>query len=227
MTVLGIPVLNRPDLLAACLHSIDLPVRLVIIDNSPRGFAAEVAPDSARIVRPPSNLGVAASWNHIIRTAPQDPYWLIANADTVFGPGDLARLCAEMDKGGPRWVGMNGDWRVFGLSAEAVETVGFFDENFAPIYCEDADYEYRCTLAGVPWYFLDGGSTHVGSVSYRSDERNARHNARTYPANVAYYEEKWGGSLRGGERFTTPFNLGGHVGDWRLRLERLRANAWD
>lgn len=225
--VLGIPVINRPDLLAECIASIDHDVRLVIIDNSREGFAAEIAP-AAWTVRPPSNLGVAASWNFIIRTAPADPYWLIANADTTFGPGDLARLCAEMERGGPRWVGINGDWRVFGLSAEAVEKVGFFDEGgFVPIYCEDADYEYRCSLAGIPWYFLHGGSTHVGSVSYRSDERNGQHNARTYPANVAYYRQKWGGSPRSGECFTTPFNAGGHLGDWRLRLDRLRDNAWD
>jgi GT2 family glycosyltransferase len=225
--ILGIPILNRPDLFAACIDSIDIPVQLVVIDNSPEGFAPEYVPESAWVVQPPSNLGVAASWNLVIATAPKDPYWLIANADTRFGPGDLARLCAEMEQGGPRWVGMNGDWRVFGITAECVERVGWFDPNFAPIYCEDADYEYRCSLAGVPWYFLNGGAEHVGSVSYRSDERNARHNARTYPENLRYYQEKWGGSPRGGEAFTSPWNLGGHVGDWRLRLERLRANAWD
>lgn len=227
--VLAIPVINRPDLLEACLRSIDHDVRLVIIDNSPEGFASLIADDRAWIIQPPSNLGVAASWNLAIRTAPHDPYWLIANADTQFGPGDLAAMCAEMEKGGPRWVGVNGDWRLFGITAEAIETVGFFDEGgFVPIYCEDADMEYRCTLAGVPWYFIQGGSTHVGSVSYRSDERNGRHNARTYPSNVAYYVEKWGGPPRGGERFTRPWNRpDAHLGDWRLDLRRLRDNAWD
>lgn len=224
---LGVPVLNRPDLLEACLRSIDIPVRLVIIDNG--GVTDEIQlPDDAWVVQPPSNLGVAASWNFIIRTAPADPYWLIANADVEFGPGDLARLCAEMEKGGPRWVGINNDWRLMGLTSETVEQVGFFDENLHPIYFEDCDYEYRCALAGVPWYSIDGATTHVGSAAIKSEERYARANARTYEANRRYYLAKWGGPHRGGERFRLPFNdAGGHVRDWALDLKRLRDNAWD
>lgn len=226
---LGIPVINRPDLFRACVASIDYPVRLVVIDNSPESFAADILADTALdyfVTEPPANLGVAASWNLIIRTAPADPLWLIANADTTFGPGDLERLAGEGEMFGPRWVGMNGDWRAFAINAECVDRVGWFDENYHPVYCEDADYERRCTLAGVDWYFIDGAATHVGSVCYRSDERNARHNARTYPANLAYYQAKWGGPLRGGERYTTPFDRGGHVGDWRLERQRLADNDW-
>lgn len=223
-------MLNRPDLLEQCVASIDEPVHLVVVDNSVGHFAVDVVADhfagDYTIAEPPANLGVAASWNHIIRTHPADPFWLIANADTEFGRGDLARLIAEMELGGPRWVGMNGDWRVFGLSAEAIDQAGFFDENFHPIYAEDADYEYRCRLAGVPWYFIDGGATHVGSVSWRSDEHNAQNNARTYPDNVEYYARKWGGYLRGGEIYETPFNSGSEVRSWALDRRRLAANEW-
>jgi GT2 family glycosyltransferase len=225
--ILGIPVINRPDLLRVCLESIDTEVRLVVIDNSGTGelgdLAAEIRPD-ALIVDPPSNLGVAASWNFIIRSFPAEPYWLIANADAVFGPGDLERLA--IDTPDPRWVGVNGDWRVFGINAACIDRVGWFDENFHPIYCEDADYEYRCSLAGVPWSFIDGTTSHAGSAAYRSDPRYADANARTYPANRAYYEAKWGGALRGGERFTTPFDAGGSVADWRLDRARLASQSW-
>lgn len=225
--VLAIPVINRPDLLADCLRSIDVPVeRLIVIDNSGTGALGDVTtqirPD-ALIVDPPSNLGVAASWNLAIRTTPDAPWWCIANADTVLGSGDLAYFAEVMAQPGPRWVGMNGDWRVFGLNREAVELVGLFDENYHPIYCEDADYEHRCTLAGVPWFFIDGGATHVGSAAYQSG--HVEDNARTYPANVAYYEAKWGGPVRAG-RFTTPFDRGGSIRDWSLDIGRLRALAW-
>ena len=46
MTVplLAIPILNRPDLLEACVASIDADVgRLLIIDNSPTGGMGDVA----------------------------------------------------------------------------------------------------------------------------------------------------------------------------------------
>lgn len=233
--ILSIPVINRPDLLARCIASIDAPVgRLVVIDNSPTGGYAAVVeahvPDCVNdwfVCEPPSNLGVAASWNLAIRTAPAEPWWCIANADTEFGPGDLARLAVEMERGGARWVGCNGDWRVMGISREVVERVGFFDENYHPIYGEDVDYERRCDLDGIPRYFIQGTSTHAGSAAIRSDERYARANRRTHPANHAYHVAKWGGTFRGGERFTTPFDSGAPLSHWTLDLRRLRDNAWD
>lgn len=254
--VLAVPVINRPDLLARCIASIDHAVaRLVVIDNSPTGGMADVVdanvPDCVAdwfVTEPPANLGVAASWNLAIRTHPDAPWWCIANADTEFGPGDLARLAQEIERprqsvaGGrgaigaealetatslpERWVGVNSDWRVFGLSRAAVRAVGLFDENFHPIYDEDADYERRCSLAGVPWYFIDGTSTHAGSAAIRSDERYARANARTHPANDAYYLAKWGGYPRNGERFTTPFDSGAPLSAWTLDIDRLRDQAW-
>lgn len=221
--IVGVPVINRPELLVRFLRSIDVPATVVVIDNSDGPEIAEACePFDVTLVMPPANLGVAASWNLIIRSFPAEPYWVIANADTELGPGDVWRLAAEMT--GARWVGMNGDWRVFGLTAAAVDRVGLFDENFHPIYCEDADYEYRCDLAGVERYFIDGLATHEGSAAIRSGY--GPDNARTYPANVAHYEAKWGGHLRGGERFTSPFDRGGHVGDWRLDLGRLRELTW-
>ncbi len=220
---LAIPFLTGQDDLRRCIRSIDAEVDLLVIDNSDDGVMDIDLP--GWFLPMPTNIGVAASWNLAIKSHPHEPFWLFANHDTVFASGDLDRLIAEMQKPGPRWVGMNGDWRVMGLSAEAVEAVGWFDENYHPIYCEDADYERRCTLAGVPWYFIDGGATHVGSATIR-DPRYARANARTYPANVAYHRSKWGGPPRG-ERFTTPFDSGASLAAWTLDVRRLRDLAWD
>lgn len=226
MTVIGIPVINRPDLLVRLLRSIDQDWPIVVIDNSSDSEIAEACePFDVDLVMPPSNLGVAASWNFVIRTHPSEDWWCMANADAELTPGDLDTLADEMTAG-PRWIGMNGDWRVFGINRECVDTVGLFDENFVPCYFEDCDYERRCTLAGVPWGFVSGGATHAGSVAIRSDPRLAAGNARSYPANAAYYGAKWGGTARGGERFATPFDRGGHLGDWRLELSRLRELAW-
>lgn len=221
--VLGIPVISRPDLFAACLRSIDHPVRLVIIDNSGTGeygdIAAELRPD-ALIVEPAANLGWTGSVNHIIRSFPNDPEWLIANADTTFAPGDLERLTAE--PGG--LVGVV-DWRVFKLTAETVERVGFWDENYF-VYCSDADYERRCDLAGIDRHFITGASTHVGSVTLQVPRYGAR-NRESYPHEVAYFRRKWGVAVRESGGYTTPFDQGGSVADWRLDLKHLRATHWD
>jgi GT2 family glycosyltransferase len=226
MTVVGVPVINRPDLLLRFLDSIDTAWPVVVIDNSPGPEIIEALADrGVDLMCPSSNLGVAASWNLIIRMHPDADWWCIANADAELGRGDLERLASEMAKPGPRWVGINGDWRVFGINAECIERAGWFDENFHPIYCEDADYEYRCRLAGVPAYSIAGAASHVGSAAIRSGYAAA--NARTYPANVAYFEAKWGGRLRGGETFATPFNRGGSIRDWTLDLARLRDLSWE
>lgn len=223
--VLAIPVLNRPDLLEACLRSIDEPVeRLVVIDNSGSGEmgdrASETRPD-ALIVDPPANLGVAASWNLAIKSTADAPWWCIVNADMAFAPGSLARLAGAMTDA-PE-VRCLYEFGAFGITAAAVETVGLFDENFHPIYCEDTDYRYRCGLAGVPVIDMPDDSTHVGSVSYVGNPR--ADNGRTYPSNRRYYAEKWGGDI-GRETFTSPFGAGGSVADWTLRLSRVRDNRW-
>ncbi len=219
--VLAIPFLTGERDLIRCVESIDTDVRLLLIDNSVEGIAEQW---DAHVLEMPNNIGYPASVNLAIKCYPHEPFWLIANHDVVFAPGDLDRLIEEMHKPGPRWVGIN-DWRVFGLSAECVEAVGFWDENCHPAYMEDADYEYRCRLAGVPMYCIWGDTTHVGSASLQ-ESRYQRGNARSYPSNRAYHRRKWGGELRGGEVFTSPFGQGGDVGDWRLDLRRLRDNAW-
>lgn len=219
--ILGIPVLNLPDMLRACLASIDTDVRLVVIDNSGTGELGDVAAEfGALVVEPAANLGYTASVNHIIRSFPREDAWLIANADVVFAPGDMDRLIAE--PGG--WVGIT-DWRVFKLTSDTVERVGFWDENFYN-YCSDADYERRCDMAGVDRHFIDGETSHVGSVVIRSEARFANANTVSYPRERSYYDAKWGGGLRGGETFTTPFQRGGSLAEWTLDLAHLRGVVW-
>ena len=121
--------------------------------------------------------------------------------------GNLARL-----------VTLDG-FSAFGINRAALERVGYFDENFVPAYCEDADYEYRCKLAHVPIVQLSVGLRHDRSSTI-SDPFYDGQNQRTYPANVAYFKAKWGGPLRGGETYVTPFNLGEDASATNARRRR-------
>ena len=224
-----------------------MDVRLVVIDNTTRSVAVDVC--DGWVIEPPGNLGYGASVNLAIKALPHEPFWLVANHDVVFAPGDLHRLAGATESGDWGWVGIH-DWRVFGLTAETVSRVGLFDEHFHPAYCEDADYERRCTLAGIRWGFIDGGTSHVGSIVLRDHGAdNARSypanvayycqgsivlrdhgadNARSYPANVAWYCAKWGvPGVRAPGGYTTPFDRGGDLAEGtEPTLPRLRANAW-
>ena len=68
---------------------------------------------------------------------------------------------------------------------------------------------------------------HFGSATIRSDPKMLAANSRSYPQNVKYYQEKWGG-LMGRETFETPFDQGGSPRDCPpLDFDRLRALSWD
>jgi hypothetical protein len=223
--VLAIPVLDNPDLFVKCLASIDADVRLIVIDNSEDSFTWDLVPDGAHVIDMPSNIGYPASVNLVIKSLPHEPYWLIANADTEFAPGDLQRLLGATESGDWGWVGVR-DWRVFGLTAETVERVGFWDEGFHPAYVEDCDYERRCTLAGVRWGFIDGDTTHVGSVCLR-DYRHRLGNDQSFPRNIQRHVDKWGVLPRADGGFATPFDRGGSLADGLgPSLSILRTNSW-
>ena len=104
--VLGLPLLNRADLAADMLDSVAVEVgeTLVILNGEADQARQRLADWDVTFVEPGCNLGVAASWNHIIRARPAAPWWLIVNADITFGSDDLERLCEAMDDPDPRLV---------------------------------------------------------------------------------------------------------------------------
>lgn len=203
--------------LRRCIESIDIPVRLLVIANG--GSDWDWLPDDAWLVELPHNIGYPAAVNLAIKCYPFEDSWLVANDDVIFAPGDLARLAAVERYG---WVGIR-DWRVFKLTAETVERVGFLDENFHPAYVEDADYERRCDLADVPWGFIEGETSHDRSACLREHRRD---NDRSYPANLDYHVRKWGVGVRMPGGFATPFDRGDELGGGALALSRLRSLAW-
>lgn len=220
--VLGVPYLNKPELLTRMLASVDVPVETtVVIDNSATAELAGLDWPATRLMTMRHNLGVAASWNLIIKTTPMAPWWLIVNSDVRFAPGDLARLADAMETCDGLVLG-NG-FSAFGISRQAVAAVGWFDENFVPAYCEDNDYAYRCRLAGVEVRPIETSIYHVGSATLYEDLHLQRQNEYTYPLNVAYYVSKWGGEM-GSERFSVPFD--GRSAISGPHIERLAWMTW-
>ena len=220
MTVpfLGIPVLNRGDLLTRCVDSIDYPVkRLVIINNgNDESVAASIAcaqrlRSNIETIRPPSNLGVAASWNYFLRHY-DAPYYLICGSDIRFASGDIEKI-ADFVARGPDYAIVFGNhgYSLFALTRLGRDLVGYFDENFYPAYLEDCDHFYRVKLldghsADVPGLAaIHGEAPHWGSSTILSDPVLHQRNAITHANNFAYYRAKWGG-INGQEAYVHPFN---------------------
>ena len=228
--VLIVPILNGPDRLVRLLDSIDVPVaRVTVIDNGDvvdRLIGGRsMYPFVIHVVKPGANLGVAASWNLGIKCSSKAPYWVILNHDLVPGPGDLARLEAAVEPRANAVYYMLG-MAAFAVTPPAMSAVGWWDENIHPAYDEDLDWQRRARLVGTVEVETGFTGSHEGSSTIMSDPVLRHANGRTHQANDTYYAAKWGGQKQGGETFSTPFDKGGHVGDWRLDINRLREQAW-
>lgn len=223
--VIGVPILNRPELLDALIDSIDVRVEQTIVVDNGKLFDLYGSESKLSVIQPGHNIGVSASWNLVMQVTPHAPWWLLVNNDVTFGPGDLAILAQTIDPELAAIYQMP-SFSAFAMTQPGLTAVGYFDENFHPAYNEDLDMNRRAQLAGVPVIAVPFTGTHVGSATIYSDARYRFRNGFTHPANDEYYARKWGGPKEGGETFTTPFNQGGHVGDWRLDPERLRNQAW-
>lgn len=206
--VLGVPVLAHHALLGRMLATIDADIEtLLIVDNAGR-VGQTALPHVGRTywLSMPSNLGVPASWNLIIKSTPHAPYWILANFDITWPAGSLERLADAARPDALVLSGGSPPWCAVAIGEDVVDTVGLFDEGIYPAYCEDNDYERRVRAAG-----LDVVETHI-PVAHRNSSTIAAGyraaNDRTYPANVRYYEDK----VRAGDL---------SEGRWSLRRRRL------
>lgn len=220
---IGIPILNRPDLLERCLDRIDLPAHVLVVNNNAvdERFNDQLwrlaSARGVEVVDQSRNLGVAASWNLIVRTGMARGFELvtIGSNDVLLFPGSLARVQSLAKRESEVTWHIHG-WNFFIIHQRAIARVGWFDENFYPAYKEDQDYAYRCILAGaerVKSGQIGWGGEHLGSQTIRSDAHYYARNQVTHLRwNMSYYMKKWGGDS-GAERYTTPF--GDPRRDWR------------
>ena len=193
--VLIVPTLNGHDRLQDMLESIDYSIDQVIVVDNGGTEHQWVKPDwvdTLDVIRVPSNLGVAGSWNLGVKSSPFAPYWFIVNDDVTFAPGSLARFAHEGEHVGT--ISLCADvspWCAFTLGQDVVDCVGLFDEAYYPAYFEDTEYSRRVMqeLGEDAIYHTDIAVDHVNSATINSGFNEANH--RTYLAN----QELWGKQL--------------------------------
>ena len=211
---IGIPILNRLDLLIRCIGALDYPSDVIIVNNNSSDNEFNYQLNSLthqrglQVLHQKRNLGVAASWNLIIRSGIARGYeWIfIGSNDTFLTPGSLKKA-VEVRKDATVGVWHLHAFNFFLLRKMTIDLVGWFDKNFYPAYKEDQDYSYRCWLAGVNRLpSIPGcGAEHIGSATIKSDRHFRNCNQRTHSRNTDYYRLKWGGDANQ-EVFTRPFN---------------------
>lgn len=221
LRTLGIPVLNRADLLMRCVKSVDVKIETLFLINNGTDPGVAKAMESIRARDIPNadmfgeiriekyqNLGCARSWNHIIRTSPGA--WLITGSDIQFTPGDLQRVTDTVKAHPDASIICAMGYAVFIFMPEGVQKVGLFDENFYPAYFEDNDHFRRVALCkakavGVQGFkAIHGEAPLWGSATVNADPALRSKNAITFENLRGYYEQKWGGGP-GKETLSTPF----------------------
>lgn len=192
--ILGVPTLCRYELLdrliASALAGTRVPDEILVIDN---GGTYEAKDSRVRVLYSGENLGVAASWNRLLRAGAS----IISNDDVVFASRTFEELSRALESG---TLFVNGlGWALFGQRPEVVEKIGFYDERFFPAYYEDDDYEVRLIDAGIATRIpvLTQPVEHVGWASSRREDGELRdpaeHNA-IFQKSCQTFKDKWGGS---------------------------------
>lgn len=237
MLKIGIPVLNRGDLLTRLLESIDVEAEVRIVVNRIGPVDGSVAA-AVRVMeeRPPGrlrigvervegNLGVAGSWNRIIEGFGGDCW--IANSDIAFTPGVLGEAMAQV--AAARETVLHHLWAAacFYVTAEFTRTLGWFDENFYPAYCEDQEMALRCARLGVRRRNFTGLGgervRHAGSETVKSAATPVRRFIQeAHRRAQCYRERRWGPMPPAGVSLPArrhPFdNPALHGADWTLDL---------
>lgn len=212
LPLLGVPIVNRPDLLLALLASLDHPVAtLAVVDNS-RGSSAEQSVASVlsqlerqgypgigciTVARPFGNTGVAASWNLILRSFPSASVAMLINNDVKLAPGVLAQALKRLDPCAPQFLPLlpaPQEFSAFLLTARCWDRIGLFDPSFHPAYCEDLDYRDRLradpSVLWPPATDLQASmavENPLSSSTINSDPKLAAHNTASFALNRLWW----------------------------------------
>lgn len=169
----------------------------------------------------PTNPGLAKCWNDglALAFAQGADTVLIVNDDAIPEAGMAQRIariayenpqhyltmCRMIDV--PSGQIVNSQFGLCAINPIMVETIGYFDENFFPVYWEDIDLYRRAKLAGLQAHAIeDVGVTHLGSQTIRRVPKLSGQNNETFALNNLYYSRKWGSLEIGKETYAVPFN---------------------
>ena len=203
-----IPTVNRKDLLEQALwyySTFISDVRVIVLDNGHQDIDVSGYSNVFKYEME-SNLGVARSWNWLIKYAITFDYerFLILNDDIILRKSSET-INGIFDKYGDTYMHIPRSFynmSAFMLTNHIWDTVGEFDPAFKKCFFEDNDYKYRVKLAGFEIRYEDelNADVYKNSQTIEKDPLLGG-----YLENREYYLKKWGG-LPDNEIYKQPFN---------------------
>lgn len=203
---IGIPTLNRADLLTAPLHfysTQDFPdTKIYVVDNGNQELPSH---PNLEIIKNEKNVGVGASWNMLCdKIFEKSDYALILNDDIYLGKS-TQYINNIINKYPNHFLTPTPDWCAFILPRKIWETVGRFDECFFPAYYEDNSYAYRMKLMRKIHIKTPLLNPFVYKSSQTLEKDLSIMDARL--TNKELYIKMWGGEPMK-EKFTIPYGDG-------------------
>ncbi len=212
---LGIPTLNRYDLLQRALESAEAgevkPDKYLIIDNGGKFQMNEFyhsLGDRLVVHNFGENLGVAGSWNKLCQLS--SDIRIISNDDIRFFEDTIKLLVENYGEKRivyPAGIPAANSFSCYLIPDSVIETVGYFDEAISPNYAyyEDNDYYRRMVLLGVPLVGIGNCRVNHSPSSTLENlnliEKKKHHDK--FKIAQTRYKKKWGG-LPGEETLTVP-----------------------
>jgi hypothetical protein len=211
-TFVGIPVVNRFDLLERALNCIPEDINGVVANNSGKPL---VVPGRFESILSPVPLSYSQSMNAFQHKAKYEirDYWFFMHSDGVAKEADFRRLIemAESASLTDKWACIFTHYDVLALfNTKAVADIGPWDHHSFPNYFTDNDWYRRARLKGyemfnLPEHTVEHGENGNGSRTINSDPVLLKTNEVMFPAYRALYAAKWGGEP-GHETYATPWN---------------------
>lgn len=173
-----IPTYNRLDLLQVLVQQIfdytSGDFRVYVVENGQQGATiAWLKTQKVTTILSDHNRGTSASWNVGMREALKDgcTHFAILSDDIELPPHwwdvcqqefDKGSHLVSVDAGLPNII-FSGWFLV--IDREALDKVGYWDEQFWPFYFEDLDYSQRFQASGLKHSFADIQVVHHDSAT--------------------------------------------------------------
>lgn len=223
-----IPVVAQYHDFGRLLQQITKPKLLTIVNNFDsepvQNFCNIMAEYGTKVINWPENRGCAAAWNVGLKMIEEEglDFVIICSPSCVWN-NSVEDFVKEIESAYKKDLGYiyiaTGqhvtDTHAFAITRKGLQMIGYFDENFHPVYFEDADYYRRMELLGIERTYIKGlRKSKALNGGVKKDPRIWHQYIHSAERIKEYYIKKWGG-MPGQEIFSEPYgNALLSVRDW-------------
>jgi len=216
--VIGIPTLNRVDLLERCLRTLlgqmNEYEKIYVVDNGNQNIPYTMTP-KIEVIKNAENVGVCKSWNQVIEKAFKNDkadWVLMLNDDIALHPNQFQNsINYLLDHHFDKWVLVSPlFWSVWAMSKVGSENLAYesnkwFDEKLFPGYYGDNDMQWRIENKDRTKLILGASLLTPDIYDTSMTLKKAPELRRGIAESGQYYFQKWGGGPNL-EKYERPFN---------------------